>query len=78
MPRSKFDLTHFLVNQGKIGHIQCLDRIPVIAGESLDIKINGILRLASLRRPLAFDAKVDMFAFYVPHRHIYGNWEQNT
>ena len=76
MPRSKFDLTHFLVNQGKIGHIQCLDRIPVIAGESLDIKINGILRLASLRRPLAFDAKVDMFAFYVPHRHIYTNWEQ--
>src|SRR5207237_1154594 len=30
------------------------------------------LRLSPLRRGLAIDSTVDIFTFYVPHRHVYG------
>src|SRR5260370_2951745 len=32
----------------------------------------GALRLSPLRRGLAIDSTVDIFPFYVPHRHVYG------
>src|SRR5437016_4747657 len=32
----------------------------------------GALRLSPLRRGLAIDSTVDIFTFYVPHRHVYG------
>src|SRR5260370_1452294 len=30
------------------------------------------IRLSPLRRGLAIDSTVDIFNFYVPHRHVYG------
>src|SRR5205809_242886 len=33
----------------------------------------GALRLSPLRRGLAIDFTVDIFTFYVPHRHVYGD-----
>src|SRR3989440_271718 len=35
-------------------------------------KTVGALRLSPLRRGLAIDSTVDIFTFYVPHRHVYG------
>src|SRR2546430_323408 len=32
----------------------------------------GALRLSPLRRGLAIDSTVDIFTFYVPLRHVYG------
>src|SRR5260370_1204002 len=32
----------------------------------------GALRLSPLRRGLAIDSTVDIFNFYCPHRHVYG------
>src|SRR5438477_49679 len=32
----------------------------------------GALRLSPLRRVLAIDSTVDIFTFYVSHRHVYG------
>src|SRR5262245_65180082 len=32
----------------------------------------GALRLSPLRLVLAIDSTVDIFTFYVPHRHVYG------
>src|SRR2546427_10569899 len=32
----------------------------------------GALRLSPLRRGLAIVSTVDLFTFYVPHRHVYG------
>src|SRR5262245_62251888 len=32
----------------------------------------GALRLSPLRRGFAIDSTVDIFTFYVPHRHVYG------
>src|SRR5207253_4951707 len=45
---------------------------PVIAGDSFEMDAVGALRLSPLRRGLAIDSTVDIFTFYVPHRHVYG------
>src|SRR5699024_12615372 len=43
-----------------------------IAGDSFEMDAVGALRLSPLRRGLAIDSTVDIFTFYVPHRHVYG------
>src|SRR5689334_23918668 len=45
---------------------------PVIAGDSFEMDAVVALRLSPLRRGLAIDSTVDIFTFYVPHRHVYG------
>src|SRR5438094_6528278 len=42
------------------------------AGDSFEMDAVGALRLSPLRRGLAIDSTVDIFTFYVPHRHVYG------
>lgn len=69
--RNHFDLSHYSVNCGKMGMLQTLSVIPVLAGDSIEIRMNSINRLSPLRRSLSVDAQVDTFAFYVPHRHVY-------
>src|SRR5205823_7010434 len=49
-----------------------LSTTPVIAGDSFEMDAVGALRLSPLRRGLAIDSTVDIFTFYVPHRHVYG------
>src|SRR5262249_56468098 len=51
---------------------ESLFRFPVIAGDSFEMDAFGALRLSPLRRGLAIDSTVDIFTFYVPHRHVYG------
>lgn len=76
MERYPYDLSHFSFSAGKIGRLQTLSVIPVVSGDSIGLNLNGLFRLSSLRRNLTLDAVVDLFAFYVPHRHIYGAiWE---
>src|SRR6267378_5414429 len=35
------------------------------------MEAGGALRLSPLRRGLAIDSTVDIFTFYVPHRHVF-------
>src|SRR5437763_683798 len=57
---------------GKIGSLITISTTPVIAGDSFEMDAVGALRLSPLRRGLAIDSTVDIFTFYVPHRHVYG------
>src|SRR2546429_67132 len=57
---------------GQIGRIITISTTPVIAGDSFEMDAVGALRLSPLRRGLAIDSTVDIFTFYVPHRHVYG------
>lgn len=76
-PRTAHDLSHFIFSSGKMGQLQTLSVVPVIAGDSIELDLVGSLRLAQLRRGLAVDSRVDVFSFYIPHRHIYKDeWEQ--
>ena len=58
---------------GEIGRLQTLGTIPVVAGDSLEFALNGAFRLAPTRKEIVQDAKVDIFVFYRPTRHTYGD-----
>src|SRR5258708_12136976 len=66
------DLSHVGFLAGQIGRLITNSTTPVIAGDSFEMDAVGALRLSPLRRGLAIDSTVDIFTFYVPHRHVYG------
>src|SRR5258706_436436 len=70
--RMPHDLSHLGFLAGQIGRLITIPTTPGIAGESSDFDAVGALRPSRLRRGLAIDSIVDIFAFYVPHRHVYG------
>lgn len=71
--RYPYDLSHHVMQAGKIGHLQTIGRIPVIAGDSFELNCSGLITLSPTRKPLPLDIRVDFFGFYIPHRHIYGD-----
>lgn len=71
--RTPHDLSHFVFSAGKMGQLQTLSAVPVIAGDSFEQNLTGSLRLAQLRRGLAVDANVQLYTFYIPYRHVYGD-----
>src|SRR2546421_11577724 len=70
--RMPHDLSHLGFLAGQIGRLITISTTPVIAGDSFEMAAVGALRLCPLRRGLAIDSTVDIFTFYVPHRHVYG------
>jgi hypothetical protein len=75
--RNMYEKDHELHITGAIGHVRTIDILPVVAGESLEYDLSGILRLTQLRREIVRDAQVDIVGFYRPHRHSYGDdWNE--
>src|SRR5258708_33301334 len=70
--RMPHDISHLGFLAGQIGRLITISTSPVIAGDSFEMVAVGALRLNPLRRGLAIDSTVDVFTFYVPHRHVYG------
>src|SRR5437773_11003295 len=70
--RMPHDLSHLGFLAGQIGRLITISTTPVIAGDSFEMDAAGALRLSPLRRGLAIDPIVDIFTFYVPHRHVHG------
>src|SRR4051812_5959676 len=70
--RMPHDLSHLGFLAGQIGRLITISTTPVIAGDSFEMDAVGALRLSPLRRGLAIDSTVDIFTFYVPHRHVLG------
>src|SRR5215469_18649541 len=71
--RMPHDLSHLGFLAGQIGRLITISTTPDIAGDSFEMAAVGALRLSPLRRGLAIDSTVDIFTFYVPHRHVYGD-----
>src|SRR5258708_3862750 len=69
--RMPHDLSHLGFLAGEIGSLITISTTPVIAGDCFEMDAVGALRLSPLRRGLAIDSTVDIFTFYVPHRHGY-------
>src|SRR5688500_19240196 len=69
--RMPHDLSHLRCLAGQIGRLITISTTPVIAGDSFGMDAVGALRLSPLRRGLAIDSPVDLFTFYVRHRHLY-------
>jgi len=72
--RVRYDLSHWSMKVGSIGGLQTLSCIPIVAGDSMEIDLSTVVRLSPLRRNLYIDAVVELFAFYIPYRHIYSDW----
>src|SRR5829696_7223733 len=70
--RMPHDLSHLGFLAGQIGRLITMSTTPVIAGDSFEMDAVGALRLSPLRRGLAIDSTVDIFPFFVRHRHVYG------
>src|SRR6476660_4524966 len=70
--RMPHDLSLFGFLAGLIGRLITISSTLVIAGDSFELEAVGALRLSSLRCGLAIDSTVDIFTFYVSHRHVYG------
>lgn len=71
--RVNYDLSHWSMKVGAIGSLQTLSVVPVVAGDSFALDAACVFRLSPLRRNLYLDCVVDLFAFYIPYRHIYGD-----
>src|SRR5687767_16036375 len=76
--RMPHDLSHLGFLAGQIGRLITISTTPVIAGDSFEMDAVGALRLSPLRRGLAIDSTVDIFTFYVPHRHVYRSEERRV
>src|SRR5256885_14283707 len=75
--RMPHDLSHLGFLAGQIGRLITISTTPVIGGGSFEMDAVGALRLCPLRRGLAIDSALDIFTFYVPHRHVSGaQWIQ--
>src|SRR5256714_12659755 len=70
--RMPHDLSHLGFHAGTFGRLITISTTPGIAGDSFEVDVVRALPLSPLRRGLAIDSTVDLFTFYVPHRHAYG------
>src|SRR5256884_8850771 len=70
--RMPHDLSHLDFLAGQIGRLITISTTPDIALDSFEMDAVRALRLSPLRRVLAIDSTVDIFTFYVPHLHVYG------
>src|SRR5207244_4451604 len=68
--RMPHDLSHLGFLAGQIGRLITAATKPVIAVYSFEMEAVGALRLSPSRRGLAIESTVDIFTFYVPHRHV--------
>src|SRR5260370_38289394 len=66
-------LSHLGCLAGQIGRLITISTTPLIACASFEMDAVGALRLSPFRRGLAIDSTVDIFTFYVLHRHVYGD-----
>lgn len=71
--RNRYNLSHLAHIAGHIGRLQTISVIPVVPGDSIEININGIFRLAPTRKEIVSECQLDICAFFVPHRHVYGD-----
>src|SRR5260370_40831123 len=68
--RMPHDLSHLGFLAGQFGRLITISTTPGIAFDSFEMAAVGALLLSPLRRGLAIDSTVDIFTFYVPHRHV--------
>lgn len=72
VPREIYDNSDYFAVTGKMGHLQTLFNQPVVPG-TYSWDLVGALRLGKLKRFLTLDARVDLFAYFVSHRSVYGD-----
>jgi len=71
--RYNYTLDHWSIKCGAIGSLQTLSCIPTEAGASFEVDAAFVFRMSPLRRNSYLDVLIELFAFVVPLRHVYGS-----
>ncbi|MCU6253265.1 hypothetical protein KWH86_23120, partial [Enterobacter cloacae] len=66
------DLTTPRAGAGPLLLLFPISTSPATADAEFPMAAFGSQKISPLRRGLAIDSTVDIFTFYVPHRHVYG------
>ncbi len=70
--RMPHDLSHLGFLAGQIGRLNTISNTPVITGDPVEREAVGALPHTPSRRSRAIDSTVDIYTYYVPHHHDYG------
>lgn len=73
MERYPYDLSHFGMSCTEIGRLSFLSAIHVLPSDTHEILVRGAIRLSPMIHQHTVDSQVDLYAFFVPDRHIYGS-----
>jgi len=76
IPRSSFDLSHGLKTTFDADYLIPVGVWDVIPGDSWNCKTTILARLATPLRPLMDNIYIDYFAFFVPYRILWTNFEK--
>lgn len=74
--RNTYDLSHLSFQVGLMGNLQTHSSIFVLPGDVIEVDFQGLFRGSPLRRNLIADIDLQLYAFFVPMRHIYSNWKE--
>ena len=76
MPRSSFDLSHGYKTTFDADYLIPVGVWDVSPGDSWNVKSTIVARLATPIHPLMDNLYIDYFAFFVPYRILWNNWEK--
>lgn len=75
VPGSKFDLGHKHLSSFDIGDLVPTLQVEVLPGDSFDINIECMTRMAPMIAPCYTNIKIDHHVFFVPNRVLWPGWE---
>jgi len=76
IPRSQLDRSHGLKTTFQAGYLIPIYFDEVLPGDTHNLKLNVLARLATPLFPIMDNLYLDFFFFFVPNRLIWENWER--
>jgi len=74
--RSRFDLSHTVTTTFDADYLIPFPPIEVVPGDTFNVNANWLCRLATPLFPIMDNLYLDAFAFFVPNRLLWSNWEK--
>lgn len=75
MRRNKFNLSHYRMTSFDMGLLIPTSWVEVNPGDSIQWTTSALIRLSPLVRPVMHPLWIKMFAFFIPYRVIWDDWE---
>ena len=76
IPRSSFDRNNNHKTTGNVGWLIPIYREEVYPGETHNLRVTFLGRLATLLHPIMDNLYIDSFFFFVPNRLLWDNWQK--
>lgn len=76
LPRSRFDLSTPVFGTFNPGQLVPVYHEEALPSDTFEIRPRFFIRLLTAERPVMDDAYLDWFAFFVPNRLVWDNWQR--